>query len=233
MARLDYNLLLVEDDRNLGYILQEYLTLNDFTVEWAKNGEEGLQIYKSKPLSFDACILDIMMPKKDGFSLADDIKENDPNIPIIFLTAKSLKVDKLKAFKIGCDDYIVKPIDEELLIARIHAILKRTSDRNYYTKEKQLFKIGRYIFDPINQQLKIQTEIISLTAKETELLKLLSLHKNSLLTHSEALTKIWGEEDYFTKRSMDVFITKLRKYLSEDPNVKIENVHGKGFILSD
>lgn len=225
-------ILLVEDDENLGYILSEYLEMRDFNVEWRKDGEEGWRIFQKQ--HFDLCVLDVMMPRKDGFTLAEEIKEVDSDQPIIFLTARSLKIDKLKGFKIGCDDYIVKPVDEEELIARIQAIIKRTSaDGDVIFDGEDDHSIGEYSFDYGKQLLDFKGEKSKLTEKENEILKLLCERKGEILERREALIALWGENDYFNRRSMDVFITKLRKILSKDPKIKISNVHGKGFILRD
>ena len=223
-------ILLVEDDNNLGYILKEYLGMYEFEVTWAKDGEAGLNTYKTG--KFDLCVLDVMMPKMDGFTLAEEIKAIAPNLPIVFLTAKSLKVDKLKGFKVGADDYIVKPVDEEELIARINAIIKRSSN-NILKNTSSEFTIGSYVFDFQNQTLFREDKKQGLTTKEAEILRQLCLHKGKLLDRKVTLKQLWGETDYFNRRSMDVFISKLRKYLSDDPNIKITNVHGKGFILED
>ena len=225
-------LLLVEDDKSLGYILKEYLELNDFQVNWARDGEEGLSIFKEN--DFDLCILDIMMPKKDGFALAREMQEMDRQTPFIFLTAKTLKVDKLKAFNMGADDYIVKPVDEELLIARIRAIIRRyATSSSTSTSEDTVYTIGSYTFNYETRSISRNGDSRTLTEREADLLLLLCKQKSSILKRDEALRKIWGESDYFNRRIMDVYISKLRKYLSEDPSIKIENVHGKGFILKD
>lgn len=221
-------ILLVEDDANLGYILKEYLQMNDLIVEWVKDGEEGIKMFESS--KFDLCILDIMMPKKDGFEVAHEIKAKSPEMPLIFLTAKSLKIDKLKGFKAGCDDFIVKPVDEEELIARIHAVLRRS---NNLKEVKNQFEIGSFIFDPKSQKLKNdQAEsTIQLTQKESRVLHMLCISYGELVEIDHILKELWGQNDYFKRRSMDVYISKLRKYLSADPNVQLTNVHGKGYIL--
>jgi two-component system OmpR family response regulator len=220
-------ILLVEDDQNLGYILKEYLQMHDFKVDLSEDGELGLKLFESN--RYDLCILDVMMPKKDGFTLAGDIKKRNPDIPLIFLTAKSLKVDKLKGFKAGCDDYIVKPVDEEELIARINALLRRSqpADKN----NTSVFNIGAYIFDSKNQKLKLGSDEIILTEKESDILQMLCAEMGQLVERTKMLKELWGENDYFSRRSMDVFISKLRKHLCQDPKVKITNVHGKGFLL--
>lgn len=223
-------ILLVEDDANLGYILKEYLQVYDFAVEWARDGEAGLAQFKKS--SYDLCILDVMMPKMDGFTLAEKIKSFSPEVPLIFLTAKALKIDKLKGFKMGADDYIVKPVDEEELMARIHAIIKRSGAINS-EQQPSLFKIGDYEFDYPNQALVFEGKKQLITTKEADILRLLCLNKGNLLDRQTTLRELWGENDYFNRRSMDVFISKLRKYLGKDPSVKITNVHGKGFVLED
>lgn len=219
---------MVEDDINLGYILKEYIELHGFSVTWAKNGEEGLQCISRE--EFHLMIIDVVMPRMDGFELARVVKEKK-NLPIIFLTAKSLLVDKLKGFKIGADDYMVKPVEEEELIARIEAILKRyhflREDANSHTT----FRIGHYCFDFRNQKLVIGDDEIQLTSKESELLKLLCIRQDKVLERKEALGKLWGTVDYFSRRNMDVFITRLRKHLSRDTSVRIVNIHSKGFML--
>ena len=220
-------ILLVEDDESFGYILKEYLEINDFSVTWEQDGEAGLKTFQQEV--FDLCILDVMMPLKDGFTLARDIRENDPDVPFIFLTAKALKVDKLKGFRLGCDDYVVKPIDEELFIARVRAIIKRTGDTEAATS--QVYRIGNYLFDYANHALILNGNMQRLTTKEARVLQLLCEKKNQVLDRNKALKTVWGESDFFNRKSMDVFIHKLRKYLEEDPSVKITNVHGKGFVL--
>ena len=222
-------ILLVEDDANLGYILKEYLSVYDFEVLWAKDGVEGLEQFKKR--KYDLCILDVMMPKMDGFTLAEKIKSFNPEVPLIFLTAKALKIDKLKGFKLGADDYIVKPVDEEELIARINAIIKRSHQAT--DQQPSLFQIGQYEFDYPNQALIFAGKKQLITTKEADILRLLCMNKGNLLDRQTTLRELWGENDYFNRRSMDVFISKLRKYLSQDPGVKITNVHGKGFVLED
>lgn len=222
-------LLIVEDDESLGYILKEYLQMNEFAVDWAKDGEKGLQRVINN--EYDLGILDIMMPKKDGFTLAKEVKELHKDLPFVFLTAKTLKVDKLKGFDLGADDYIVKPVDEELLIARIRAILNRF-DENQSTEDNK-YSIGKYIFDVDKRSLINGEQEQTLTPREADLLTLFCKKKGDLLTRERALKEIWGEKNYFNRRIMDVYISKLRKYLSGDPDVEIKNVHSKGFILSD
>ena len=223
-------ILLVEDDSNLGYILKEYLQMYGFEVTWEKDGETGLKSFDQH--AYDLCILDVMMPKMDGFSLGERLKSKRPKMPLIFLTAKALKIDKLKGFKIGADDYIVKPVDEEELIARINAIIKR-SGLVEVEPEETTFRIGAYEFDYLNQSLTLDGNKQIITTKEAEVLKQLCLSKGQILDRQTTLKELWGESDYFNRRSMDVFISKLRKYLSKDPKVRITNVHGKGFVLED
>lgn len=224
-----HSILLVEDDNSLGYILREYLAMNKFTVVLAKDGEEALALFNRR--HFDLCILDVMLPKKDGFTLAYEVKQLNENMPVIFLTSKALKIDKLKGFKLGADDYIPKPVDEEELIARIQAVLRRTAAKQ--NNESARFAIGKYIFDYTNQVLLLGNKKQSITAKEAAVLKLLCEKKGRILDRKSALKKLWGESDFFTRRSMDVFISHLRKYLVDDPDIEIKNVHGKGYVLSD
>ncbi len=223
-------ILLVEDDPNLSMVLQDYLEMLDYETKLCRDGEEGLKAFKRH--RFDLCVLDVMMPKKDGFSLAEDIRAINQNIPIIFLTAKSLKEDRIKGFQVGCDDYITKPFSTEELSLRIKAILKRCqiiqAEDNGIAS---VFKIGIFTFDSKNMMLTAPDLEQSLTRKEAGLLKLLCQHKNKLLSREYALKMIWGENDYFIGRSMDVFIAKLRKYLKADPKISITNVHGTGFKL--
>ncbi|NAS32229.1 response regulator [Flavobacteriaceae bacterium R38] len=222
-------ILLAEDDENLGYILKEYLAMHHFDVTLAVNGKSAIEQFHKN--DFDLCILDIMMPILDGFSVAEEIKKQQPEMPLIFLTAKALKIDKLKGFKIGADDYILKPVDEEELIARINAILRRSGDSSNNSKQSIHFQIGGYTFDHQNQLLSFKNEKQQLTSKEADILRELCLKKGQILDRKKTLKTYWGENDYFSRRSMDVFIYKLRKYLKKDPSIHIKNVHGKGFIL--
>lgn len=220
--------LLVEDDFNLGFVLQDYLTQNGYKVDLEKDGQAGFQTFYNK--HYDICILDVMLPKKDGFSLAEDIRKVDQEVPILFLTAKSLTEDKIKGFKLGGDDYLTKPFNSEELLLRIEAILKRSRREEPSPARKDIFKLGSFEFDYPNLLLKGEEER-SLTKKEAELLRLLCIHESEVLSREMALTIVWGNDDYFLGRSMDVFITKLRKYLKADPNIQIMNVHGVGFKL--
>ncbi|WP_282016245.1 response regulator transcription factor [Marinifilum flexuosum] len=223
------NILLVEDDPNLGEVLNAFLELEGFTVSLARDGEEGYEKFsKSK---YNICLLDVMLPKMDGFSLGKMIRKKDKDIPIIFLTAKSLKEDKLKGFDLGGDDYITKPFDEDELVRRINAILKRTT--SVQDTSELSFKLGNFEYNHVNLTLRIDENESRITQKEGEVLYMLLQSKNNVVRREDILVKVWGENDYFMGRSLDVFITKLRKHLKPDPQVKIENVHGVGFILSD
>ena len=223
-------ILLVEDDQNLGDLLKDYLESEDFFVVLERDGNAGLKAYQSQ--AFDLCIFDVMMPKTDGLTLAKKVRKQDARIPIIFLTAKSMKEDKLEGFAVGGDDYITKPFDEEELVYRIQAILKRST--GYYKSETPTtFQLGNFIFDYPNQSLILGEDTQRLTSREGDILRLLCIHKNRTLRREDALVAIWGEDDYFHGRSFDVFITKLRKYLKPDQSVKIENIHGVGFKLTD
>lgn len=221
-------ILLLEDDPNLGFVLQEFLEHKNYKVTHCANGESGLKVFNNN--TFDLCVVDVMMPKMDGFTFVKHVRKTDVKVPIIFLTAKSLKEDKLEGFKIGADDYITKPFSMEELEVRIEAVLRRT----HGTKQEETkthFTIGKYEFDYLSQQLKTKDSVQDLTTKEAELLKLFSLNINQLVERELALKLIWGNDSYFTGRSMDVFITKLRKYLKEDDNLEIVNVHGMGYKL--
>ena len=224
---MEKNILLLEDDTTLGYILQEYLEMKGFSITWRKNAKDALKEFEQ--YRFDLCILDVMLPDLDGFSVAQTIKLKNKDCPIIFLTAKSLKVDKLKGFNIGAEDYITKPVDEEELVARIQVALRRYNPNNEASEQ---FYIGAYTFDFANQALKFQNKLEkTLTEKESLLLKLLCQSQGKLLSRKVVLNTIWQKNDYFNRRSMDVFISRLRKYLSKDPNILIENVYGSGFIF--
>jgi len=225
------NILFVEDDPNLSMILRDYLEMTGYSVDHAPDGEKGVELFSKK--EYQLVILDIMMPKKDGFTAATEMREINQTIPIIFLTAKSLKEDRIKGFQVGCDDYITKPFSTEELSLRIKAIIKRCTIAVQTTGEpvKNIITIGKFIFDSSNMTLKFDDSERVLTRKESGLLNLLCQNKNNLLPREVAMESIWGENDYFIGRSMDVFIAKLRKYLKPDPNVKISNVHGIGFKL--
>ena len=224
-------ILLVEDDNNFGLILRDYLTLHSYETTLAKNGIEGLE--KFRKYNYDLCILDVMMPFKDGFSLASDIRSINEEVPLIFLTAKSLKDDVIKGFKIGADDYLIKPFDSEILLFKIKSIFKRkiSFKKANYNKVDYIFSSFRYNSKFRELQFK-NDKPVTLSPKEGKLLTLLLDNMNDLTTREEALVKIWNDDNYFTSRSMDVYVTKIRKYLSKDPKIKIENIHGKGFKFS-
>jgi DNA-binding response OmpR family regulator len=220
--------LLAEDDLNFGTVLKDYLELNDFKVTLSRDGVEALRLFKG--MEPNICIFDVMMPNKDGYTLARDVRELDKEIPIIFLTAKSLKEDMLKGFQIGADDYLTKPFDSEVLLYKIKAIV----NRNLKPEEEVInYTIGRYNYDSEMRQLKGPNAQRSLSPKEGALLKLLAVNKNQLVSRSSALKKIWKDDNYFTGRSMDVYLAKIRKYLKDDPKVAIVNVHSEGFRLVD
>lgn len=223
-------ILLVEDDQNFGDVLRSYLEMHDYDVLLATDGEAGLQSYKRS--KFDLCIFDVMMPKKDGFTLAREIREKDKTVPIIFLTAKSMKDDVINGFRIGADDYISKPFNSEELLCRIEAVLKRSrQQQNQQKEEPKEFEIGKYHFNFPLRILTFGDRKEKLSPKEAQLLRMFCLYMNDVLPRSVALTKIWGEDTYFTARSMDVFVTKLRKYLRDDKAIEIINIHGNGFQL--
>lgn len=225
-------ILLVEDDQNFGDVLRSYLEMHDFDVTLATDGEAGFIAFQKG--EFDLGIFDVMMPKKDGFTLAKEVREVNKEMPIIFLTAKTMKDDVIKGFKLGADDYISKPFNSEELLYRIQAILKRSAAKADPREDIKEFEIGRFHF---NFPLRILTldgnakEANKLSPKEAQLLRMFCMYKNDILPRSEALTKIWNEDNYFTARSMDVFVTKLRKYLKPDSNIEIVNIHGNGFQL--
>ena len=221
--------LLLEDDPNLGFVLQEFLEHKGYKVNLNEDGEKGLKAFNKEP--FDICIVDVMMPKMDGFTFSKQVRKTDLNTPIIFLTAKSMKEDKLEGFKLGADDYITKPFSMEELEMRVEAVLRRSKGAKAAPEEKNVFVLGQYKFDYPAQKLEINGSVQGLTTKEAELMKLLCLNKNRVLEREIALKLIWGNDNYFTGRSMDVFITKLRKYLKEDPKIEIVNVHGTGYKL--
>ncbi len=227
-------ILLVEDDINLGDVLHDYLELQAYDVVRAMDGVEGLENFKMQ--KFDLLILDVMLPRKDGFTLAKEIRQINQQVPIIFLTARGQAEDRVSGFKAGCDDYITKPFSSEELELRIGAILRRCrqSENNSQTdvfNSENVFALGKYTFDSYNHELRIDDKRISLTTKELELLRVLYNNKNQLITREKTLKAVWGSDNYFIGRSMDVFITKLRKHLKDDPDISIVNVHGTGFRL--
>lgn len=222
-------ILLVEDDPNFGAILKSYLELADFDVILKMDGKQGLSAFHT--FRFDLCILDIMMPEMDGFTLAREIRKSNLQVPFIFLTAKSLKEDMLEGFRLGADDFLTKPFDSEVLLYKIQAILKRNSPDHSSPEEPAEYSVGGFRFNTQLRTLTRTDSIITLSPKEAELLKMLCTSKNGILSRKEALLRIWGTDDYFTTRSMDVFIARLRKYLKSDPSVEILNIHGNGFRL--
>lgn len=224
------SILLVEDDPNLGQILKEYLDIKGYETTLSRDGEAGLKTFKNG--RFDLCIFDVMMPRMDGYELAQEVRIIDEDVPIIFLTAKSMKEDTLKGFQVGADDYVTKPFSMEEMLMRIQAILRRTNKLNEEAEKQTKFEIGRFNFDYESQKLLFDGgDEQKLTSKESELLRLLALHKNQIMDRSLALKKIWLDDNYFNSRSMDVYITKLRKYLKADERLQIINVHGQGFKL--
>ena len=224
-----FKILLVEDDPNLGYILQESLELQGFVVTRRENGEEGYATFLDQ--NFDICLVDVMLPRKDGFTLAKQIRAINQDIPLIFLTAKSLREDRIEGLKIGADDYITKPFSLEELLLRIQAVLKRIKKENMSDTDVCIFEIGIFHFDYEKSTLSDKGNQQKLTHKEAELLRLLCLHKNQALPREIALKQIWEEDSFFTARSMDVYISKLRKFLKDDDRIEIINIHGKGYKL--
>lgn len=220
------NILLVEDDLSFGSVLKSYLEINDFTVTWVDDGKYAVDKFKSD--NFDLCILDVMLPHVDGFTIAGEIRGMNKSVPLIFLTAKKLKVDVLTGYGLGADDYITKPFDTDILLAKIKAIITRNSNE---IGNSDIFQIGRFSFNSKLRTLKIDENEEKLSPKESQLLELLAKSSNTLLSRGSALKSIWGSDDYFTARSMDVYITKLRKYLTADPNIVIKNIHGAGFQM--
>lgn len=221
--------LLAEDDVNLGMLLREYLRVKGYDPEWCEDGDAAYDTFMEKP--FDLCIFDVMMPKRDGFTLARDVRAVNSEIPILFLTAKNMKEDVVEGFKIGADDYISKPFSMEELLMRIEAVLRRSSGMKM-DGEHGVFKIGNFTFNSTKQSLTDGTEEQKLTTKENELLKMLCVNVNKVLERDYALKTIWADDNYFNARSMDVYITKLRKHLRKDPSIEILNVHGKGYKLT-
>lgn len=224
-----YKLILVEDDTSLGYLLSEYLGMKGFVVTWAKNAQDAL--VKTETNVFDLAILDVMLPDMDGFELSQKIKSINPDLPFIFLTARSLKIDVLKGFSLGAVDYLKKPIDEEELVVRINTLLARLVANPEEEQQAAEYKIGDYLLNTENFELRYKKEPIKLTGKEFDLLTLLAMNQNQLCTHKEILTTIWDKNDYFNKKSLNVFVSHLRKHLSKDSKVSIVNVNRRGFML--
>lgn len=237
MSATKIKLLLVEDDPNLGYLLREYLSMNDFMVTLATTAEEGLN--HARQDIFDLAILDVMLPDGNGFDLAKAMSQDSPNLPFLFLTARSLKVDVLKGFALGAVDYLKKPIDEEELVVRIKTLVTRLGAQNEVKNSGQEpITIGKYRFDSLIQELRLlgnddstSNPIISLSKRESDLLLMLAQNINQLVAHKDILVSLWGENNYYNKKSLNVFVSHLRKYLADDPSVSIENVHNKGFVL--
>ena len=228
MEERKYRILLCEDDTNLGMVLKNYLELNDYEVVLERDGRLGFAAFQRE--KFDICLLDVMMPHVDGFALAEDIRDIDPDVPLFFLSAKTMKEDIINGYKLGADDYITKPFDSEVLLMKIKAILKR-NEEEIRVSENTEFDLGGYHFNPKLRQLIIEGKTSTLSPKENDLLKMLAEYKNDLLPREKALKRIWGSDTYFNGRSMDVYIAKLRKYLKEDPSIEIVNIHGNGFRL--
>lgn len=222
-------ILLLEDDANFGLILKEHLQMQGFGVTLCVNGADGWGKFQDN--SYNLCLVDVMMPKMDGFTFAEKVRQSDQNIPLIFLTAKSLTEDKIKGFGIGCDDYMTKPFSIEELLLRIQAILKRVNASDEDDNKQAVFNIGKFTFDYNRSVLTINDSERKLTPKEADLLRLLCINLNKTLNRNEALRKIWGNENYFSGRSMDVFVSKLRKYLKDDPQIEILGIHGQGIRL--
>jgi len=229
MNEKQLHILLAEDDQNLGFLLVEFLESHGIRVKLYRDGESALKAFRTG--SFNFCIFDVMLPKMDGFNLAKSVKSIQKNVPVIFLTARSMKDDKLRGYSIGADDYITKPFDEDELLWRIKAVLNRV-DSDTGNVNGNLYLIGQYEFDFTNQALKLGNELRRLTSREAEVLKMLCVSRNNIVRREQILTALWGENDYFAGRSLDVFISKLRKYFSADPSVKIENIPKVGFLLS-
>ena len=222
-----FSILLCEDDENLGMLLREYLNAKGYSTDLCPDGDAGYKAFVKN--RYDMCVLDVMMPKMDGFTLAQEIRQANAEVPIVFLTAKTLKEDVLAGFKIGADDYLPKPFSMEELTLRIDAILRRTHGKK--PKESNIYQVGRFTFDTQKQLLTIDGEQIKLTTKESELLALLCAHSGEILQRDFALKTIWTDDNYFNARSMDVYVTKLRKHLKADPSLEIKNIHGKGYKL--
>jgi two-component system OmpR family response regulator len=220
--------LLCEDDTNLGMVLKNYLELHDYDVTLERDGRLGMAAFQRE--KFDICLLDVMMPNVDGFTLAEEIRDINPDVPLFFLSAKTMKDDIIQGYKLGADDYITKPFDSEVLLMKIKAILKRNEELHKEEVNAE-FDLGKYHFNPRLRELTFNGKVQTLSPKENELLKMLSEYKNDLLSREIALKKIWGSDNYFNGRSMDVYIAKLRKYLKEDDTIEIVNIHGNGFRL--
>ncbi len=226
MTDKSVKIFLVEDDLSFGSVLKSYLELNDFLVDWIDDGKYAVDHFRKG--IFDICILDVMLPHVDGFTIANEIRQINTLVPIIFLTAKKMKEDVLKGYGVGGDDYITKPFDTDILLAKLRAILAR---RDFQSGTRDIYELGKFTFNPQLRTLTTEDEEKKLSPKEAQLLELLVINQNALISRETALKKIWGNDDYFTARSMDVYITKLRKILSEDHRLNIKNIHGSGFQL--
>lgn len=226
MSTKTVRIFLVEDDLSFGSVLKSYLELNDYSVDWVDDGKYALEHFRKGV--FDICILDIMLPHIDGFTIANEIRAINTSVPIVFLTAKKLKEDVLKGYGVGGDDYITKPFDTDILLCKIKAIIAR---RDIHDSSKDLYEIGKFVFNSKLRTLTLGETEYKLSPKEGQLLELLAINPNALISREMALKKIWGADDYFTARSMDVYVTKLRKYLADDPSLVIKNIHGAGFQL--
>jgi len=229
MSKEKLKILLVEDNTNLGFLLLEFLESNGFDVKLYRDGVSGYNGFNSS--QFDFCILDVMLPKMDGFSLAEKIREEDKKVPIIFLTARSMKEDKIRGFKIGIDDYVTKPFDEDELLFRIESILNRVGAQQIQN-ENLIYQLGTFTFDVNNQELKIGENSKRLTSKESKILALLAKSKNNIVSREDIMQEVWGETDYFIGRSLDVFISKIRRHLQSEPRIKIETIPTVGVVLN-
>lgn len=225
--KTNYHIFLVEDDLSFGSVMKSYLELNDYQVTWVDDGKHALNKFRNG--KYHICLLDVMLPNVDGFTVGREIRSIDKDIPMVFLTAKALKEDILKGYNLGADDYITKPFDSEVLLCKISAIIKRQTTNP--VNDETTFAIGSYHFDAKLRTIQRDNQLQKLSPKEADLLKLLCQNQNELVPREMALRKIWGDDGYFTARSMDVFVTKLRKFLSEDPAIEIRNIHGSGFLL--
>jgi two-component system OmpR family response regulator len=222
------SIFFVEDDLSFGAVLKSYLEISSFSVKWVNDGKHAVTVFREG--IFDLCLLDVMLPHTDGFSIGREIRSIFPNMPIIYLTAKSLKEDIIAGYRLGADDYIIKPFDADVLLYKIAVVLRRSE--GVTGSDNHIFQIGRYIFNAELREIKLEGEKQLLSPKESALLKLLCEHQNQVLPREIALKQIWRDDGYFTTRSMDVFITKLRKYLKDDPAIEIRNIHGSGFTMA-
>lgn len=227
--------LLAEDDYDFGSILKQYLQIHNFEVIWAKDGKEAFTLFSAdehqREHAFDICVFDVMMPQLDGFSLAEKVIEHNPEVPFIFLTAKKMKEDKIRGLKLGADDYIVKPFEADILVLRLQNILKRSKKTIISSKNEHAYTIGKYVFDTVNYQLNFHGEMQRITEKEAQLIQFFYDHKNQLIKREDVLENVWGSDDFFSGRSMDVFLSRLRKYFKKDPAIAIESTRGVGLTF--